>query len=122
MPFFADNPGPVVVTIIETFSHSYIHSIGIVGYSTTMASSSISHLIYCCIQYILNSIVVILLVRVARLPSSAPVPTNGNSNMPVTLNIHCPTHIHLALLHHNVTHLFWFPRFIRITRIGPEET
>src|SRR5438876_8152498 len=97
MPFSADNPSSVVVTIIGTLSHSHIPSIGIVGYSTTMASSNISYLIYCCIQYILYSITVNSLVKVNRLLPFAPVPANSNSNVLVALDVHCPTHIHLAL-------------------------
>ena len=86
-----------------------------------MATSNIPHLIYC-IQYILlNSIVITLLVRIDRLPPSTPVPANGNGNMPVALDIHCPTHIHLALLPHDPTHLLWLPGLVRITGVGPEE-
>src|SRR5439155_26761119 len=83
MPFSADNPSSVVVTIIGTLSHSHIHSIGIISYSTTMASSNIPHLIYCCIQYILHSITVNPLVKVIRLPPPHQYPpiTIGNVRM-----------------------------------------
>src|SRR5256885_4759045 len=98
MLFSVDNPSSVVVTIIGTLSYSHIYSIGIVGYLTTMASSNIPQLIYCCIQYILlNSITINPLVKVNRLPPSAPVLANGNSNVLVALDIHCLTHVHLAL-------------------------
>src|SRR5205809_7028449 len=119
--FSADNLSSMVVTIIGTLSHSHIHSIGIVSYLTTMASSNIPHLIYCCIQYILHNITVNPLVKVNRLPPSAPVLANSNSNVPVALDVHCLTHIHLALPYHNLTHLLWFPRLIRIAGVSPEK-
>src|SRR5216110_2733833 len=121
MPFSADNPSSVVVTIIGTLSHSHIHSIGIVGYSTTMASSNIPHLIYCCIQYILHSIIVNPLVKVNRLLPSVPVLANSNSNIPVAFDVYYPTHIHLTLPYHNLTYLLWFPRLIRIARVSLEK-
>src|SRR5436309_9978224 len=120
MPFSADNLSSVVVTIIGTLSHSHIHSIGIIGYLTTMATSNIPHLIYC-IQYILNSIVITLLVRIDRLLPLTPVLADGNGNVLVALDIHCPTHIHLTLLHYDPTHLLWLPGLVRITGVGPEE-
>ena len=121
MLFSADNLSSVVVTIIRTLSYSHIYSIDIIGYLTTMASSNIPHLIYCCIQYILYSITVNPLIKVNRLLLSASVLVNGNSNVLVALDVHCLTHIYLALSYHNLTHLLQFLRLIRIAGVSPEK-